>query len=37
MPIQDSVKAARRMKADGMSVDNIEKYTSLTAEEIESL
>lgn len=33
----DMVKAARRMKADGMSVGNIETHTSLTAEEIESL
>ena len=33
----DMVKAARRMKADGMDVDKIEKYTSLTAEEIEAL
>lgn len=30
------VMAARRMKADGLGVDKIEKYTSLTAEEIES-
>ena len=33
----DMVKAARRMKADGMGVDKIGKYTSLTAEEIEAL
>jgi len=33
----DMVKAARRMKADGMGVDKIEKYTSLTAEEIKAL
>ena len=35
--IGDMVNAARRMKADGMSVDKIAKYTNLTAEEIESL
>ncbi len=34
---EDMVNAARRMKADGMSVDKIEQYTCLTAEEIESL
>ncbi len=33
----DMVKAARRMKADGMGVDKIGQYTSLTAEEIEAL
>lgn len=31
------VKAARSMKADGMDVEKIVKYTGLTAEEIEGL
>ena len=34
---EDIVKAARSMKADGMAVEKIEKYTGLTAEEIERL
>jgi uncharacterized protein with HEPN domain len=34
---EDIVKAARSMKADGMPVEKIEKYTGLTAEEIEAL
>ena len=34
---EDIVKAARSMKADGMAVEKIEKYTGLTAEEIEGL
>lgn len=29
--------AARSMKADGMAVEKIEKYTGLTAQEIEGL
>ena len=35
--IEDIVKAARSMKADGMDVEKIVKYTGLTAEEIEGL
>ena len=35
--LEDIVKAARSMKADGMPVEKIEKYTGLTAEEIETL
>ena len=34
---EDIVKAARSMKADGMPVEQITKYTGLTAEEIEGL
>ncbi len=34
---EDIVKAARSMKADGMAVEKIEKYTGLTAQEIEGL
>ena len=34
---EDIVKAARSMKADGMPVEQIAKYTGLTAEEIEGL
>lgn len=34
---EDIVKAARSMKADGMAVEKIVKYTCLTAEEIEAL
>ena len=34
---EDIVKAARSMKADGMAVEKIEKYTCLTAQEIEGL
>lgn len=34
---EDIVKAARSMKADGMAVKKIEKYTGLTVEEIEGL
>ena len=34
---EDIVKAARSMKADGMPVEKIEKYTGLTAEEIKTL
>lgn len=34
---EDIVKAARSMKADGMDVEKIVKYTGLTAEEIEGL
>ena len=34
---EDIVKAARSMKADGMPVELIAKYTGLTAEEIEAL
>ena len=34
---EDIVRAARSMKADGMPVERIAKYTSLTAEEIEGL
>jgi len=34
---EDIVKAARSMKADGMPVEKIEKYTGLTAEEIDAL
>ena len=34
---EDIVKAARSMKADGMAVEKIEKYTGLTAKEIEAL
>lgn len=33
----DMIKAARRMKMDGMSTNQISKYTGLTAEEIETL
>ena len=35
--MEDIVKAARSMKADGMDVEKIVKYTGLTAEEIEGL
>ena len=35
--IEDFVKAARSMKADGMDIEKITKYTGLTAEEIEVL
>lgn len=35
--IEDFVKAARSMKADGMDIEKIMKYTGLTAEEIEVL
>ena len=35
--MEDIVKAARSMKADGMDVEKIVKYTGLTAEEIEAL
>lgn len=35
--MEDIVDAVRRMKADGMEVEKIEKYTNLTAEEIERL
>lgn len=34
---EDIVKAARNMKADGMEVEKIVKYTDLTAEEVEVL
>ena len=34
---EDIVKAARSMKDDGMPVEQIAKYTGLTAEEIEGL
>ena len=34
---EDIVRAARSMKADGMPVERIAKYTSLTSEEIEGL
>ena len=34
---EDIVKAARSMKSDGMAVEKIEKYTGLTAKEIEGL
>ena len=34
---EDIVKASRSMKADGMPVEQIAKYTGLTAEEIETL
>lgn len=34
---EDIVKAARSMKADGMPVELIAKYTGLTADEIEAL
>ncbi len=34
---EDIVRAARSMKADGMPVGRIAKYTGLTAEEIEGL
>lgn len=33
----EKVKLARQMKADGMTVEQIEKYTGLTANEIECL
>ena len=35
--LEDIVKAARSMKADGLPVEQIAKYTCLTAEEIETL
>lgn len=35
--IENFVKAARSMKADGMDIEKITKYTGLTAEEIEVL
>ena len=35
--MEDIVKAVRSMKADGMDVEKIVKYTGLTAEEIEGL
>ena len=35
--IEDFVKIARSMKADGMDIEKITKYTGLTAEEIEVL
>ena len=35
--MEDIVKATRSMKADGMDVEKIVKYTGLTAEEIEGL
>ena len=35
--LEDIVKAARSMKADGMPVKQIAKYTRLTAEEIDAL
>lgn len=35
--IEDFVKIARSMKADGMDIEKIMKYTGLTAEEIEVL
>ena len=35
--LEDIVKAARSMQADGMPVEQIAKYTGLTAEEIEML
>ncbi|MBQ8701702.1 MAG: DUF86 domain-containing protein [Prevotella sp.] len=34
---EDIVRVARRMKDDGLNVETIEKYTGLTAEEIEVL
>ena len=34
---EDIVRAARSMKADGMPVERIAKYTGLTSEEIEEL
>lgn len=34
---EEKVKLARQMKADGMTVEQIEKYTGLTANEIECL
>ena len=34
---QEKLDTARRMKADGMTVELIAKYTGLTAEEIEGL
>ena len=34
---EDIVKAARSMKADGMDVEKIVKYTGLTVEDIEGL
>ena len=35
--MEEIVNVARSMKADGVAVEKIEKYTGLTAEEIESL
>ena len=35
--LEDIVKTARSMKADRMPVEQIAKYTGLTAEEIEGL
>ena len=34
---EEMIKLARRMKADGMTFEQITKYTGLTAEEIHSL
>lgn len=36
-PEEDKVKLARQMKADGMAIEQIEKYTGIKAEEIEKL
>jgi len=35
--IENFVKIARSMKADGMDIEKITKYTGLTAEEIDVL